>query len=111
MADLAQAIANLFGAPDHPVEIIGWRHGEKLFETLASAHEIAKSEDLAEYFRIPMDTRGLNYGKYYTEGNTHTAEVQEYNSHNTRRLTVSEIEALLRTLPEVEAELAEAGRA
>lgn len=111
MSDLASAIARLFGVPEHPVEVIGWRHGEKLFETLASAQEVQKAEDMGDYWRIPMDTRGLNYGKYYTEGNTHTAEVDEYNSHNTRRLSVAEIEDLLRSLPEVRAELAEASRA
>ena len=110
MIDLARAIANLFGAPDHPTEVIGWRHGEKLYETLASAQEIQKATDRDAYWQIPMDTRGLNYGKYVTEGSTDTVAVEEYTSHNTRRLSIPEIEDLLRSLPEVQAQLAEVGR-
>lgn len=110
MLHLAETIRAMFGVPDHPIDIIGWRHGEKLYETLASAQEVQKSEDLGAYYRIPMDNRGLNYRKFFTEGETGTAAIEDYHSHNTERLDHAGIEALLRSLPEVQAQLAEAGR-
>jgi UDP-glucose 4-epimerase len=106
VSDLVEAIKNLFQKPDHPVEIIGWRHGEKLYETLASAQELERSEESEEYFRIPMDSRDLNYRAFFSEGSVATRTFEDFNSHNTRRLTVPEIEQLLLSLPEVQAELA-----
>lgn len=105
--DLVEAIKELFGKPDHPVEIIGWRHAEKLYETLASAQELATSEDLTDYYRILMDSRDLNYKPYFSEGVKETATFEDYHSHNTKQLTISEIKELLLSLPEVRAELVE----
>lgn len=103
--DLAQALKNLFKA-DVPVQIIGTRHAEKLFETLATAGEIAKAQDMGDYLRVRMDDRDLNYAKYFTEGTPEEAALEDYTSHNTQRLTVSEVEALLLALPDVQRELA-----
>ena len=72
MLTLYQALLELFGAPDHPVEAIGCRHAEKLYETLASAQELAQTEDMGDYFRIQMDVRDLNYGAYFSEGDPKT---------------------------------------
>lgn len=107
IGDLAQAMLELFGVPDHPVETIGWRHAEKLYETLATGQELAQSEDMGEYFRIHMDTRDLNYSPYVTEGQTETGAYDDYHSHNTRRLTVAEVKTLLLSLPQVTAELSQ----
>ena len=104
--DLVEGIKQLFNASDHPVEIIGWRHAEKLFETLASAQELATSEDLGDYFRIVMDTRDLNYKPFFSEGDLETAKFEDYNSHNTERLSVEGVKELLMSLPEVQAEVA-----
>ena len=105
IADLITAIKELFAVPDYPVEVIGWRHAEKLYETLASAQELGSSEDLGEYFRIMMDTRDLNYKSYFSEGEQKPKNLEDYHSHNTQQLSVDEVKALLRTLPEVRAEL------
>ena len=98
--DLVQAVKNVLDVPNHPVEVIGWRHGEKLFETLASAQELSTAEDLDLYWRLQSDLRGLNYKKYFSEGDDSTAEHEEFNSHNARRMSVQEIEDLLTSLPE-----------
>ncbi|CAM4152615.1 polysaccharide biosynthesis protein [Deinococcus marmoris] len=102
--DLAQALKNLFKS-DVPVQIIGTRHAEKLFETLATAGEIAKAEDMGDYLRVRMDDRDLNYAKYFTEGRPEEAILEDYTSHNTQRLTVPEVEELLLELPGVRQEL------
>lgn len=106
ISDLVRGLAELFGVPDHPVEDIGWRHSEKLFETLATAQELGQSEDMNEYFRIRMDARDLNYKAYFSEGDHETARHEDYNSHNTERLDVEGVKRLLLTLPEIQAELA-----
>ncbi len=103
--DLAQALKNLF-ASEVPIDVIGTRHAEKLFETLATAGEIAQSQDMGDYLRVRMDDRDLNYAKYFTEGNVEESALDDYTSHNTQRLTVPEIEQLLLSLPDVERELA-----
>lgn len=105
IADLVTALKDLFAAPDHPVEIIGWRHGEKLYETLASAQELAESEDMGDYLRIRADSRDLNYKAYFSDGDSHVVEQQDYHSHNTQRLDVEGVKSLLLTLPEIRAEL------
>jgi UDP-N-acetylglucosamine 4,6-dehydratase/5-epimerase len=105
IADLVTAIKELFDRPEHPVEVIGWRHAEKLYETLASAQELASSDDMGEYYRIRMDTRDLNYKAYFSEGDRETAQHEDYHSHNTQRLSVEEVKALLLTLEEVRREL------
>lgn len=102
--DLAQAIINLFKR-DVDIRVIGIRHGEKIYETLASKEELVASEDLGNYYRIRMDTRDLNYDKYFTEGKENEILIEDYHSHNTEQLTVKQVEKLLLTLPEVRAEL------
>jgi UDP-N-acetylglucosamine 4,6-dehydratase/5-epimerase len=105
VADLALALKNLFKS-EVPVEVIGTRHAEKLFETLATAGEIAQSRDMGDYLRVSMDDRDLNYAKYFTEGRREEAVLEDYTSHNTERLSVAQVEALLLTLPDVQRELA-----
>ena len=102
--DLAQALKNLFNS-DVETRNIGIRHGEKLYETLASKEELVTSEDMGGFYRIRMDTRDLNYEKYFTEGNEQEVNYEDYHSHNTQQLNVKEVEELLLTLPEVRAEL------
>lgn len=97
MGDLAVAIQKLLSI-NSGIKIIGTRHGEKLYETLLSEEEIARAEDLGRYYRIPCDTRDLNYDKYFIEGNDEMENISEYNSNNTYRLTVSEIVNLLKKL-------------
>ena len=95
---LAQAIVELLGVPEHPVRVIGTRHGEKVFETLLSREEMLVSEDLGNYFRVPPDMRDLNYGKYFEEGEPQLGLSGDYNSHNTTRLDVEATKALLMKL-------------
>jgi UDP-N-acetylglucosamine 4,6-dehydratase len=83
---LARAMLKLFKKPDHPVHVIGTRHGEKVYETLLSREEMACAEDLGRYFRIPPDLRDLNYGKFVDEGEDRITASDDYNSHNTSRL-------------------------
>lgn len=104
IADLAQATLNVFGAKN-PVKVIGIRHGEKVHETLASAEELSRSEDMGSYYRVRLDTRDLNYGKYFTDGDLKESSIEDYNSSNADRLNVKQIEQLLLTLPEIQREL------
>lgn len=103
--DLVTAIKELFGVPDHPVDVIGWRHAEKLYETLASGQELASGDDMGDYYRIRMDARDLNYQAYFSEGDRETGQFDDYHSHNTTRLTVAEVKKLLMTLDEVRVEI------
>jgi len=105
IGDLVQAMIEMFGVPDHPVEVIGWRHAEKLYETLASAQELAQSEDLGDYYRIVADQRDLNYSAYFSEGDDTPGAVEDYHSHNTQRLDIAGVKELLMSLPEVRAAL------
>ncbi len=95
---LAKALTDLLGAPQHPINIIGTRHGEKLFEALLSREEMVAAQDLGGYFRVPPDLRDLNYGKFVEQGEVKISEAVEYNSHNTTRLDVSGMQALLMKL-------------
>ena len=95
---LAKALTGLLRAPEHPINIIGTRHGEKLFEVLLSREEMVAAEDLGRYFRVPPDLRDLNYGKFVEQGEVKISEAVEYNSHNTTRLDVAGIQALLMKL-------------
>ena len=104
MIDLAQALIELFEAKTK-IKIIGTRHGEKKHETLVNREEMAKAEDLPGYYRIPADTRDLNYEKYFEKGQSHVSEAIDYNSENTTRLTVDEVKAKLLTLEFVRSEL------
>lgn len=106
LADLVQALQNVFNV-EVPIKIIGVRHGEKIFETLATREELSRSEDHGEYLRIPMDERDLNYETYYSQGDPEEAALEDYTSHNTRRLEVEEIEELLLSLPEFRREVEE----
>lgn len=91
---LAQALKELYHAQTS-VRVIGTRHGEKLYETLVTREEMAKAEDMGDYYRIPCDTRDLNYDKFFVEGNEKIADIEDYHSHNTRRLDVEGMKELL----------------
>lgn len=95
---LAHALIGLMGVPDHPIDVIGTRHGEKLFEVLLSREEMVAAEDLGGYYRVPPDLRDLNYGKYVEQGEVKISESVEYNSHNTTRLDVTNMQSLLTKL-------------
>ena len=97
VGDLATALTELMGS-NNPVRVIGTRHGEKLHEVLVSREERARSEDRDRYFRVRADDRDLNYEKYFVEGEQRISELDDYTSHNTRRLDVPAIKALLETL-------------
>lgn len=94
VADLAEAMRQLF-KKDNPTQIIGTRHGEKLYESLISREEMAKAEDMGQYYRIPADNRDLNYAQYVTEGEEKISHQVDYTSHNTKQLSISEIKELL----------------
>ena len=104
IGDLAQAIRELFNA-DNEIRIIGTRHGEKLYETLLTKEEYLVADDLGGFYRVPADKRDLNYDKYFVEGTQSRTTDQEYNSHNTRLLSVNEIKQKLLTLPFIQEEL------
>lgn len=95
---LAYALTDLMGVPGHEVRIIGTRHGEKLYEALLSREEMVAAEDLGGYYRVPPDLRDLNYGKFVEQGETRISEAIDYNSHNTTRLDVPAMQALLMKL-------------
>lgn len=105
VADLAEALKQLFEV-DNEIKIIGTRHGEKKYETLLTKEEWAKSEDMGNYYRIPADSRDLNYSNYVEEGSDEITEAKEYNSDNTHILSVEEIKERLLTLEYVRNELA-----
>ena len=94
VGDLAQAMKELLRSSSD-ISIIGTRHGEKLYESLVSREEMARADDLGGYYRIPADSRDLNYNKYFVEGETQISEIDDYTSHNTRRLTVAEVKDTL----------------
>jgi UDP-N-acetylglucosamine 4,6-dehydratase len=100
---LADALRNVLSRGDHPTTVIGTRHGEKLFEVLLSREEMVSAEDLGDYFRVPPDLRDLNYDKFVEKGQCEISTAEDYNSHNTHRLSVQEMEALMRRLPFVQA--------
>lgn len=87
------------------VKVIGTRHGEKLYETLVTREEMAKAIDMGDYYRIPCDTRDLNYDKYFTKGNEEVSKIEDYHSHNTCRLNVDEMKNLLLKLRFVQEDL------
>jgi UDP-N-acetylglucosamine 4,6-dehydratase/5-epimerase len=102
--DLAVAVRELFNA-DNEIKIIGTRHGEKLYETLLTREELAKAKDMGDYYRILPDGRDLNYGKYFTEGEEEISQLEDYNSHNTQRLTANKIKEKLLQLEYIKQEL------
>lgn len=103
VGDVADAIRQLMNRPEHRIEVIGTRHGEKLYETLLTREEMAEAEDCGDYYRIPPDLRDLNYAKYFVEGEPEITEALDYNSHNTTRLDVEGTKELLLTLPFIQA--------
>lgn len=106
IGDLAQALIELFAAANE-VKIIGTRHGEKKYESLLTREEMVHAVDMGDYYRVPADNRDLNYNKYFIEGQQDVSEAEDYNSHNTRRLTVDEVKEKLLTLQLVRDELTE----
>jgi len=97
---LANALKDLYKSGSS-IRIIGTRHGEKQYETLVTREEMAKSEDLGDYYRIPCDARDLNYDKYFFEGEEKVSTYEDYNSNNTKQLSVEEMKQLLLKLPEI----------
>src|SRR6185503_5795512 len=95
--DLALALRSLTGR-NVPINVIGTRHGEKLYESLVAREEMAGAEDLGRYYRIPADTRDLNYDLYFVKGQTAISEYEDYTSHNTQRLGIEELETLLKSV-------------
>lgn len=104
IADLAQALIELFNA-DNEIKIIGTRHGEKLFETLLTREENVVAVDLEGFYRVPADNRDLNYDKYFEDGDKNLSSDEEYNSHNTYRLTIEQIKGKLMELSYIQEEL------
>jgi UDP-glucose 4-epimerase len=107
VGDLAKALKNIFNS-NVPEKIIGIRHGEKIYETLATRDELQRAEDMGDYYRIKLDDRSLNYlnyGKYSTEGSIEEGQLEDYTSQNTYRLNVKQAEEFLLSLPEIKAEL------
>ncbi len=102
---LALALIEMFGGRKEQIQTIGFRHGEKLYESLLSTEERVKSEDLGGYFRVPLDSRDLNYSVYFEEGQPRKESLEAYTSHNTERLDVEAVKKLLLTIPEVRQEL------
>ena len=94
---LAQAMKELL-ASDSEVKIIGTRHGEKLYESLVSREEMARADDLGGYYRVPADSRDLNYDKYFVEGETDISDIDDYTSHNTNRLSIDQVKTVLMKL-------------
>ena len=101
---LAKAVTALF-SPEHEIRVIGIRHGEKVYETLLTNEECANALDLGNFYRVPCDKRGLNYDKYFKEGNVERNPLSEFNSHNTELLDVEQVKAKLLTLQYIRDEL------
>jgi UDP-glucose 4-epimerase len=102
---LAYALTDLLGKPKYKLQVIGTRHGEKLYEVLLSREEMVAAEDLGSYYRVPPDLRDLNYGKFVEQGEVKISQAIDYNSHNTNRLDVSGMQALLMKLRFIQATL------
>lgn len=102
---LARALTALLGVPNHPIHVLGTRHGEKLFESLLSREEMVAAEDLGGYYRVPPDLRDLNYSKFFDRGEVLISEAIEYNSHNTTRLNTENMKKLLGQLDVIQAAL------
>jgi UDP-N-acetylglucosamine 4,6-dehydratase len=101
---LAQALKELF-QKDNEIRIIGTRHGEKLFESLVAREELAKAEDMGQYYRVPADNRDLNYAKFVVEGETEISSFEDYTSHNTERLDIEGVKKLLLKLSYIQEQL------
>ena len=101
----AEAICELFGGKKENIRVIGIRHGEKMYETLLTKEECAKAEDMGDFYRVPADNRDLNYDKFFKEGDTKRVTIEEFNSDNTRRLTLEETKAKIASLEYIQNEL------
>jgi UDP-N-acetylglucosamine 4,6-dehydratase len=106
---LAHTLKNMLGKPEHEVKVIGTRHGEKLYETLLTKEEMVHAQDMGDYYRIPADTRDLNYNKFVEDGEEVVTQAGEYHSHNTHRLNESELREMLMNLHEIQDDLKEFG--
>ena len=106
---LAKTLTNLLGHSEHPISIIGTRHGEKLYEALLTREEMVHAEDMDGYYRIPADTRDLNYAKFFEEGEEVVTQADEYHSHNTHQLDEAELKTMLLDLLEIQDDLKEFG--
>jgi UDP-N-acetylglucosamine 4,6-dehydratase len=104
IGDLALALKELCNA-NTEIKVIGTRHGEKLYETLCTREEMAKAEDMGEFYRVPADNRNLNYNQYFSEGETDVSVVEDYHSHNTKQLDVEGMKKLLSKLPLIQKEV------
>ena len=104
IGDLAKALKVLF-KKESPIHIIGTRHGEKLYESLVSREEMAKAEDMGKYYRIPVDSRDLNYAQFFSEGDEGITHQEDYTSHNTKRLSVNDVQKLLSSLAFIKEDL------
>ena len=105
----AEAVCELFGGKKEDIKVIGIRHGEKMYETLLTKEECAKAEDMGNFYRVPADNRGLNYDKFFKEGDTKRAEIEEFNSNNTYRLNLEETKAKIGALEYIQKELSGEG--
>lgn len=105
IATQAEAVCELFGGKKEDIKVIGIRHGEKLYETLLTNEECAKAVDLGNFYRVPADNRGLNYDKYFIEGNVERNVLTEFNSNNTRQLDVAETKEKIASLEYIQNEL------
>lgn len=106
----AQAVCELFGGKKEDIKVIGIRHGEKMYETLLTNEECAKAIDMGNFYRVPADNRGLNYDKYFKEGDEKRNVLTEFNSNNTRLLDVEETKAKIASLAYIQEELAKVGK-
>ena len=102
---LAQAVKEIFHA-DNDIQVIGARHGEKMYETLLTNEECAKAVDMGNFYRVPADNRGLNYDKYFKDGDEKRNTLTEFNSNNTKRLNLEETKEKIASLAYIQAELA-----
>ena len=106
----AEAVCELFGGNKENIKVIGIRHGEKMYETLLTNEECSNAIDLGNFYRVPCDKRGLNYDKYFNQGNTERNTLTEFNSHNTQLLDVEQTKAKIASLAYIQEELAKLGR-
>jgi UDP-glucose 4-epimerase len=104
IGDLAEALKQLCNA-NTEVKIIGTRHGEKLYETLCTREEMQKAEDMGDFYRVPADNRDLNYAKYFSEGEQEVSVVEDYHSHNTKRLNIEEMKKLFMSIDNIREEI------
>ena len=106
----AEAVCELFGGDKENIKVIGIRHGEKMYETLLTNEECANAIDMGNFYRVPCDKRGLNYDKYFKEGNVERSTLTEFNSNNTKRLNTEETKAKIASLKYIQDELAKGDR-